>query len=209
MGDIKLLAGVGSPNQRDAIRGKLAVWRHHVKGQHFALSKNDAIKGILVMGRQFGGAKEGLSGQGQFRQSPPGDLIGPPLPGRIGKRKFACAMLERDLPERRMADMEHGSRIIDGSGRRPAQLRGFTRQPDERAGVQKQVTSNPSAFMPASSSAENDASVQRTGPEVMTPTCGRPMLAGAGNGTIRATGFTPSCKTTSSPCTTRRRSWAK
>ena len=38
-------------------------------------------------------------------------------------------MLERDLPERRMAVMERGSRIIDGSGRRLAQLRGFTRQP--------------------------------------------------------------------------------
>jgi len=110
-----------------------------VKGKHFGLSKNDAIKGILVMRRQFGGAKEGLSGKGQFRQSPPGDLIGSPLPGRIGKRKSACAMLERDLPERCVTDVEHGSRIIDGSGRGLAQLRGFTRQPDERAGVQKQV----------------------------------------------------------------------
>ena len=102
--------------------------------------------------------------------------------------------------------MQRGLGSIDGCGRGLAQAGGFTRQPNERAGIEEQILNNPSSFIPASSSAANEAGVHFTGAEVVAPTFGRNVSGKAKSGTIFATAVAPSRRRISSPSFTRRMS---
>ena len=197
------------PNDSHAVRPEGFVGRHDGEVVHRRLGEDDAVEGVFVMGGQFAAAQQGFGGQGQFDESPFPNLLCPPMTGRGRQRQFAGSVLEGDFPKARVANVQDGFRVVDGGGRGMAQACGFARQPDQGAGIQKQIHSRPSSFMPASSSAAKEAAFHFTRAEVVSPTWGRRVARWAGIGMIFATAVVPSRRRISSPAFTWRMSWGK
>ena len=64
------------------------------------------VERILVMNWQFGALEQRFRIQADFDQTPASHLFTPPRSRGIGQRQLSRALLERDLPQARMAHMQ-------------------------------------------------------------------------------------------------------